>query len=111
MPRQRLLVHRRPFAAQRREVGQDPAPVIRVRHREGRTQVLVLDRGEEEAVHAEVEHFIRVRLEVRPVRQEKRVGLVFGPLEERSTSPRPAVRVHPRLDVPLVRRRSFGQGD
>ena len=110
VPRQRLLVHRRTFAAQRREAGQDHVPVIAVRHREGRTQVLVLDCREEKAVHAERQHGIRVGLEVRPVRQEKRVCLVFGPLQERPTSPRPAVRVHPRLDVPLVRRRSFGQG-
>mmetsp|Transcript_11143 Transcript_11143/g.50467 ORF Transcript_11143/g.50467 Transcript_11143/m.50467 type:complete len:270 (-) Transcript_11143:1004-1813(-) len=109
VPRQRLLVHRRPFAAQRREVRQDPAPVIAIRHRERHPQVLVLDRREEETVHAEIEHGIRVRLEVRPVRQEKRVRFVFGPLQERPASPRTPVRVHPRLDVPLVRRRSFGQ--
>ena len=50
VPRQRVFIHRRPFAAQRRELGEDPKSVFRIIHRKSFFQVFILDGGQEKSV-------------------------------------------------------------
>ena len=46
VPRQRVFVHRRTFAAQRRELGEDPKSVFRIIHAESFFQICILDRSQ-----------------------------------------------------------------